>query len=182
MIWSLLCSLISTLKTRRSLGLENLALRQQLAVRQRSVKRPRLSNVDRGFVVSRCCCEDSGPTGPGSFGFMEGTGAVEPNDSFFTCDLERVPILVVRRAPVDLRIAIGLVRRAVLIHHVDINSESGHEDPGHSHSSGPDASERPSVGDQIPNRSNGRRIARDDRHAEPLFQRRYGIHGLPVRA
>ena len=51
MIWSLLCSLISTLKTRRSLGLENLALRQQLAVLQRSVKRPRLSNVDRGFWV-----------------------------------------------------------------------------------------------------------------------------------
>ena len=51
MIWSLLCSLISTLKTRRSLGLENLALRQQLAVLQRSVKRPRLSNVDRRFWV-----------------------------------------------------------------------------------------------------------------------------------
>ncbi len=51
MIWSLLCSLISAFKTRRSLGLENLALRQQLAVLQRSVKRPRLSNVDRGFWV-----------------------------------------------------------------------------------------------------------------------------------
>ena len=51
MIWSLLCSLISAFKTRRSLALENLALRQQLAVLQRSVKRPRLSNVDRGFWV-----------------------------------------------------------------------------------------------------------------------------------
>ena len=51
MIWSLLCSLISAFKTRRWLALENLALRQQLAVLQRSVKRPRLSNVDRGLWV-----------------------------------------------------------------------------------------------------------------------------------
>ena len=51
MIWSLLCSLLSAFKTRRSLALENLALRQQLAVQKRSVKRPRLSNVDRGFWV-----------------------------------------------------------------------------------------------------------------------------------
>ncbi len=41
----------STLKTRRSLALENLALRQQLAVQKRSVKRPRLSNLDRGLWV-----------------------------------------------------------------------------------------------------------------------------------
>ncbi len=51
MIWSLLRSLLSAFKTRRSLALENLALRQQLAVVQRSVKRPRLSNVDRGLWV-----------------------------------------------------------------------------------------------------------------------------------
>ncbi len=51
MIWSLLRSLISAFNTRRSLALENLALRQQLVVLQRSVKRPRLSNVDRGFWV-----------------------------------------------------------------------------------------------------------------------------------
>jgi len=51
MIWSLLRSLLSAFKTRRSLALENLALRQQLAVLQRSVKRPRLSNVDRGLWV-----------------------------------------------------------------------------------------------------------------------------------
>ena len=51
MIWSFLCSLISALKTRRELALENLALRQQLAVLYRSVKRPRLSDVDRGFWV-----------------------------------------------------------------------------------------------------------------------------------
>ncbi len=51
MISSFLCSLVSAFKTRRSLALENLALRQQLVVLQRSVKRPRLSNVDRGFWV-----------------------------------------------------------------------------------------------------------------------------------
>ena len=51
MIWSLLRSLISAFNTRRSLALENLALRQQLVVLQRSVKRPRLSNVDRCFWV-----------------------------------------------------------------------------------------------------------------------------------
>ena len=51
MIWSFLCSLISAFKTRRALALENLALRQQLAVLHRSVKRPRLSDVDRGFWV-----------------------------------------------------------------------------------------------------------------------------------
>ena len=49
MIGSLLCSLISAFETRRSLALENLALRQQLAVLQHSVKRPQLSNVDRGM-------------------------------------------------------------------------------------------------------------------------------------
>ena len=51
MIWSFLCSLISVFKTRSELALENLALRQQLAVFYRSVKRPRLSDVDRGFWV-----------------------------------------------------------------------------------------------------------------------------------
>ena len=51
MISSLLHSLVSAFKTRRSLALENLALRQQLAILQRSAKRPRVSNVDRGFWV-----------------------------------------------------------------------------------------------------------------------------------
>ena len=51
MISSLLHSLVSAFETRRSLALENLALRQQLAVLQRSAKRPRVSNVDRGFWV-----------------------------------------------------------------------------------------------------------------------------------
>jgi len=43
--------LVSAFKTRRDLALENLALRQQLAVLRRSVKRPRLSDFDRGFLV-----------------------------------------------------------------------------------------------------------------------------------
>ncbi len=43
--------LVSALKTRRDLALENLALRQQLAVLRRSVKRPRLPDFDRGFLV-----------------------------------------------------------------------------------------------------------------------------------
>jgi len=51
MIWLLLRSIISAFKTRRALALQNLALRQQLVVVQRSVKRPRLSNLDRGFWV-----------------------------------------------------------------------------------------------------------------------------------
>gem|GEM_PF-3513325 len=51
MLRSLLGSLISAFKTRRSLALENLALRQQLAILQRSVKRSRLTDLDRGFWV-----------------------------------------------------------------------------------------------------------------------------------
>ena len=51
MISSLVRALISTFKARRELALENVALRQQLAVLRRSVKRPRLSKVDRGFWV-----------------------------------------------------------------------------------------------------------------------------------
>ncbi len=48
---SLLGSFISAFKTRRSLALENLALRPQLAVRKRCVKRSRLTDLDRGFWV-----------------------------------------------------------------------------------------------------------------------------------
>ena len=51
MIWLLLRSLVSTFETRGSLALENLALRQQLAVQKRSVKRPRFSYLDRGLWV-----------------------------------------------------------------------------------------------------------------------------------
>ena len=51
MISSLVPALISAFKARRELALENVALRQQLAVLRRSVKRPRLSKVDLVFWV-----------------------------------------------------------------------------------------------------------------------------------
>ncbi len=46
---SLIRSLVSSLKTRHALALENLALRQQLACLKRQVKRPRISITDRFF-------------------------------------------------------------------------------------------------------------------------------------
>ena len=58
MISSFVRALISAFKARRELALDNVALRQQLAVLRRSVKRPRLSNVDRGFWVT---VEPKGP-------------------------------------------------------------------------------------------------------------------------
>jgi len=51
MVSTLLRTLISMLATHRQLALENLALRQQIAVLQRSVKRPRLKKSDRLFMV-----------------------------------------------------------------------------------------------------------------------------------
>ena len=51
MISSFVRALVSAFKARRELALENVALRQQLAVLRRPVKRPRLSNVDREFWV-----------------------------------------------------------------------------------------------------------------------------------
>jgi putative transposase len=51
MISTLLRTLIATLACHRMLVLENLALRNQIAVLQRSVKRPRLKNRDRLFWV-----------------------------------------------------------------------------------------------------------------------------------
>jgi len=49
MISTLFRTLISALGPQRDLALENLALRQQIAVLQRSVKRPRLKKIDRVF-------------------------------------------------------------------------------------------------------------------------------------
>jgi hypothetical protein len=51
----MLKSLMSTVQTHHALAIENLALRQQLAVLNGSVKRPRLSMTDRAFwvIVSR---------------------------------------------------------------------------------------------------------------------------------
>ena len=52
---NILCALARALlpafRSRRDLLLETLALRQQLGVLQRSVKRPRLRNADRAFWV-----------------------------------------------------------------------------------------------------------------------------------
>ena len=46
---ALLHALTSTLRTRRDLALENLALRQQLVVAKRHMKRSNLKNADRVF-------------------------------------------------------------------------------------------------------------------------------------
>ena len=51
MISSFVRALVSAFKARRELALEKVGLRQQLAVLRRSVKRPRLSNGDREFLV-----------------------------------------------------------------------------------------------------------------------------------
>jgi len=48
-IIALLRALTSTLRTRRDLALENLALRQQILVAKRPMKRSNLKNVDRLF-------------------------------------------------------------------------------------------------------------------------------------
>ena len=51
LIRSLLLAVLAFFRTRRQLAVEILALRHQLGVLKRSVKRPRLSNVDRGLWV-----------------------------------------------------------------------------------------------------------------------------------
>jgi hypothetical protein len=48
---SLAATLCSTLKNRRDLALENLALRQQVAILRRQVRRPTLTLADRLFWV-----------------------------------------------------------------------------------------------------------------------------------
>jgi len=54
----LLCALLATarssLRPQRELAIENLALRQQLAILKRTTKRPRLTNADRAFWVALC--------------------------------------------------------------------------------------------------------------------------------
>ena len=56
MIGQFICIALASVKSRQALVLENLALRQQLAILKRSVGRPRLSPMDRLFWVlfSKC--------------------------------------------------------------------------------------------------------------------------------
>ena len=51
LVLALLSAARSSLKSRRELALENLALRQQLAVLRRHAKRPKVSRADRAFWV-----------------------------------------------------------------------------------------------------------------------------------
>ncbi len=57
MMYKLLKTIFSALRTQRTLALENLALRQQLAILSRTMKQPRLTRTDRLFWVflSRIC-------------------------------------------------------------------------------------------------------------------------------
>ena len=49
---ALLTSSLSSLKSRRELAVENLVLRQQLAVYEREVSRPKLTQTDRAFWLA----------------------------------------------------------------------------------------------------------------------------------
>jgi putative transposase len=51
LVFALLSAARSSLKSRRELALENLALRQQLAVLRRHAQRPKLRRADRAFLV-----------------------------------------------------------------------------------------------------------------------------------
>jgi hypothetical protein len=52
LIRSVLGIFVSALKGRRALALENLALRQQVALLKRSVRRPRVTRIDRLFWIA----------------------------------------------------------------------------------------------------------------------------------
>lgn len=52
LLWIVVAAVLAHLKSRRDLFLENLALRQQLAVLGQRAKRPELSWVDRAFWVA----------------------------------------------------------------------------------------------------------------------------------
>ena len=54
LLYALLATASSSLKPRRELALENLALRQQLALLQRKSKRAKLTKADRAFWVALC--------------------------------------------------------------------------------------------------------------------------------
>jgi hypothetical protein len=52
LLYALLASARSSLKSQRELALDNLALRQQLAILKRTSKRPTLTKADRLFWVA----------------------------------------------------------------------------------------------------------------------------------
>lgn len=52
LLYALLATARSSVKSQRELALENLALRHQLAILQRKTKRPKLTNADRAFWVA----------------------------------------------------------------------------------------------------------------------------------
>ena len=54
LLYALLAAARSSLKAQRELALENLALRQQLAILKRRSKRPKLTKTDRAFWVALC--------------------------------------------------------------------------------------------------------------------------------
>lgn len=54
LLYPLFATARSNLKSQRELALENLALRQQLAILKRKTKRPKLNNADRAFWVALC--------------------------------------------------------------------------------------------------------------------------------
>jgi len=54
LILALLAAARSSFKPQRELALENLALRQQLAILKRNTNRPRLTWIDRAFWATRC--------------------------------------------------------------------------------------------------------------------------------
>jgi hypothetical protein len=52
LLYLLLATARSSVKAQRELALENLALRQQLAILERKTKRPKLTRADRAFWVA----------------------------------------------------------------------------------------------------------------------------------
>jgi putative transposase len=54
LLYALLATARSSLKSQRGLALENLALRQQLGVLKRKTKRPKLTQADRACWVALC--------------------------------------------------------------------------------------------------------------------------------
>jgi putative transposase len=54
LLYVLLATARASLKPQRELALENLALRQQLAIVHRKSKRPKLTKADRAFWVALC--------------------------------------------------------------------------------------------------------------------------------